>query len=595
MKKKFLWILLSCIMALTLVAWSCDGEEPGEEEEEEEGPSLDEPQYGGVYIVSRNTDISYFDEVVGGNYGGHVYAPTTKLTHNELLQGDWTKGPAGTNETTFINGGDNRMDQKTGCLADSWTIPEMGTIVFHIREGVKWQNKPPANGRLLTPEDVELSLKRSMTAGYFAYFYRTMAQTIEITRDDTERTITVTVPIDQWVNMLTLVPDYTSIVCPEVVDLYGGEADWRNVVGTGPFILTNYVSNSQVTMIRNPDYWETDPIGEGMGNQLPYVDTYKQIVIVDPSVREAAFRSGSLDVMSAINYNDAQPVATDPNLAGQIKFKTYVLDGGAGLFYRTDLPESPFSVKEVRQAIMLAIDQEAIRDQYWQGHAEINSWPVTPTVAYMDAYMPLEELPADVQALYGHDIEAAQALLEQTAYSEGFDCSVICWNTPAMIDVLSMAQEMLMDININMELDIHDFTDYNNRTRGRNHTAYEIMYTGGSGNGTYMKMIDFRGPGAYNPSYIDEDYSVAEIEAAYAEIVSYAGTDEAAMMAAHRALMPWLLEQAYCMPFPVPEYYVFWWPWVKNYSGEYAVGYYNYWGSAKYIWLDEELKDEMGF
>ena len=593
MKRKLLWIFLSCIMTLTLVAWSCGGGEPGEEEEEEEEEEEQEaPQYGGTGMSAIAGDISYFDEVVGGNYGGHVYASTTKLTHNELLQGDWTKGPAGTNETEWINGGDNRMDMKTGCLADSWTIPELGTIVFHIREGVHWQNKPPVNGRLLTPEDIKFSLERAMTAGYFAYFYAQMCRTLEITVDSDVRTVTCTVPIDQWVNLITLIPDYTSIVSPEVVELYGGETDWHNAVGTGPFILSDFVSNSQVTFVKNPDYWETNPIGPGEGDQLPYLDKYKWVIMVDPSVREAAFRAGQIDVLAAINYNDARPIVTDPKMS-EVEYVTYLPDGTTAMFFRTDLPESPFSKKEVRQAMMLAIDQPLIREQYWQGSGEILTWPLTPTKAYLDAYMPLDELPENVQALYGYDLEAAQALMDQAGYSEGFDCSVICWNTPTMIDILSVYQEMLADININMQLDIHDYTDYNNRTRARNHTAYEIMYCTDAGNGTYMKMIDFRGPSSYNPSYIDENYDVPEIEDAYAEIIQYAGTDEAAMMAIYKALMPWLLEQAYCIPSVVPEYYTLWWPWVKNYYGTYAVGYYNYGNSVKYRWMDQDLKNEM--
>ena len=48
--------------------------------------------------------------------------------------------------------------------------------------------------------------------------------------------------------------------------MYGGQTDWRNVVGTGPFILTDFVDNSTATFTRNPDYWMTDPIGPGMGN-----------------------------------------------------------------------------------------------------------------------------------------------------------------------------------------------------------------------------------------------------------------------------------------------------------------------------------------
>ena len=508
------------------------------------------------------------------------------------MQGDWAKGPAGTGETDWINGGDNRMDQKAGSLADSWTIPELGTIIFHIREGVRWHDKPPVDGRLLTAEDVEYSLKRSLTAGYFAYFYAQLGETAEITSDSTARTVTVTVPLDQWVNMITLFPDYTSIVAREVVEAYGGEEDWRNSLGTGPFMLTDFVANSSVTYVKNPNYWETDPVGEGKGNQLPYLDGIKMLIIVDPSTRMSAFRVGTIDRLVAVNYNAAQPLFDDPELADMERVE-YTIDGTDGLFFRTDLPESPFYIKEVRQAMLMAIDHEKIKEVYWQGSGDILTWPLMPTTAYMDAYVPLEELPDNVQALYGHDVDAAKALLTLAGYPDGFKTSVIAWNTPTMIDILSLYQDMLADIDIEMELDIVDYAVYNSITRSRDYGADEMVFTTDSGNGTYMKMIDFRGEGSYNPSRINEDYSVVEIEEAYAEIITYAGTDEAAMMRINRELMPWLIEQVYMIPSVRPAYYMLYWPWLQNNYGTYAVGYYNYSGSLKYAWLDQAMKTEM--
>jgi len=431
-----------------------------------------------------------------------------------------------------------------------------------------------------------------MTGGYFAYFYRDLCATAEITVDSTARTVTVTVPTDQWVNMITLFPDYTSIVAKEVVEAYGGETDWRNSLGTGPFMLTDFVANSSVTYVKNPIYWETDPIGLGKGNQLPYLDGVKVLIIVDPSTRMAAFRSGAIDRLIAVNYNDAKPLLEDARLSEMERVK-YTIDGMTGVFFRTDMAESPFSDKRVRQAMMLAIDQEKIRDDYWQGSGDILTWPLMPTLAYMDAYMPLEELPANVQALYGHDVAAARALLSDAGYPTGFECSVICWNTPVMIDILSMYKDMLADVDITMELNIVDYAVYTGITRARNYGPNEMVYTTDSGNGTYMKMIDFRGAGSYNPSRINEDYSVTEIEDAYAEIISYAGTDEAAMMRINRELMPWLLEQAYCIPNPRPANYTLWWPWLKNFYGAYACGYYNYSGTIKYAWMDRDLKYEM--
>jgi ABC-type transport system substrate-binding protein len=99
-----------------------------------------------------------------------------------------------------------------------------------------------------------------------------MSASLEVTSDAAARTVTVTVPTDQWVNMITLIPDYMSIVAPELTEMYGGEAAWENVCGTGPFILSEFVDNSTCTFVRNPDYWETNPVGPGMGDQLPYVE-----------------------------------------------------------------------------------------------------------------------------------------------------------------------------------------------------------------------------------------------------------------------------------------------------------------------------------
>jgi peptide/nickel transport system substrate-binding protein len=188
----------------------------------------------------------------------------------------------------------------------------------------------------------------------------------------------------------------------------------------------------------------------------------------------------------------------------------------------------------------------------------------------------------------------ARELLDEAGYLEsGIDCSVICWNTPVMIDIISLYQSMLADINIRVELQITDYAVYNGITRSGNYGPYELVYTTDAGNGGYMKMHDIRGRGAYNASHINEDYSITEIEETYAAIVEYAGTNEAEMMRIHKEFMPWFVEQAYCIPNVGPPYYTFWWPWVKNYYGCYANGYYNLVGPAKYRWIDQDLKAEL--
>jgi ABC-type oligopeptide transport system substrate-binding subunit len=51
-----------------------------------------------------------------------------------------------------------------------------------------------------------------------------------------------------------------------------------NDVGTGPFLFSDYVQNSSLTAIRNPNYYEKNPVGVGEGNQLPYLDEVKFLI-----------------------------------------------------------------------------------------------------------------------------------------------------------------------------------------------------------------------------------------------------------------------------------------------------------------------------
>ena len=54
-----------------------------------------------------------------------------------------------------------------------------------------------------------------------------------------------------------------------------------------------------------------------------------------------------------------------------------------------------------------------------------------------------------------------------------------------------------------------------------------------------------------------------------------------------RELMPYLVEQAYYIPAPVSTLYSLWWPWVKNFYGEFLHRF------LAYSWIDHDLKEEM--
>jgi hypothetical protein len=62
-----------------------------------------------------------------------------------------------------------------------------------------------------------------------------------------------------------------------------------------------------------------------------------------------------------------------------------------------------------------------------------------------------------------------------------------------------------------------------------------------------------------------------------------------------RGLVIYAQEQAYGIPVPYVYKYHMWWPWLKNYTGEESVGYYNAPNYVPFVWIDEDLKTSMGY
>ena len=48
------------------------------------------------------------------------------------------------------------------------------------------------------------------------------------------------------------------MVPPEVMEQEGGMKDWKSVVGTGPYELTDFVEGTSVTWTKVPGYWGFD-------------------------------------------------------------------------------------------------------------------------------------------------------------------------------------------------------------------------------------------------------------------------------------------------------------------------------------------------
>jgi len=539
--------------------------------------SLEKPKYGGVHIVALGSDIQGFDEVYSG--WGSAACITLQLTNDELITGDFTKSAAGTGEASWVA---NEFFEhlSVGLVAESWEVPDDETVIFHIRKGIHWHDKPPVNGRELTADDVVFSWDRFLnnpnSFGYGLY-------TPEVREANEVYAPDKWTVVSKWLpgyarETLRHVGDYCSIMAPEVAEEYGDFKDWKNSIGTGPYMLTDFVPMSSATLVRNPNYWRKHPL---YGDQMPYLDGVEFLVIPDVSTQISALRTGKIDFLILGWENARDVLETSPWL----EYRKHPPVFSSLIFMRTDKPELPFYDKRVRQALALGVNNQEIKDDYYEGNAELVVHPISPLPEFKDMYTPLEELPEAVQELYGYNPEKAKQLLAEAGYPDGFTTEIIC--TAASADLLSLIKAYWEKIGVTLNLEVKEGAVYSSIGFRRTHKEM-IISTGVDS--TPSSWVNFAPGDTGNKSMID-DPRVNQAIDEWQEHTS--DWDKLCQIA--KETYPYILEQCWTIPLPTGHSFFFWTPWFKDYNGEYSVGYYNFYAGTIYSWMDEDLKKEMGY
>jgi peptide/nickel transport system substrate-binding protein len=560
--------------------------------------SSDKPLYGGSLRLVQLQDITVFDDIVTVVFAP---GPTQRLTYDTLWQGDWAKGDAGgygTGESPWLDWYD-KFDDKAGMAATSWkwTLDAnsgIGTLVYEIRQGVRF-SLDPANeasrlvgGREMTVDDVIFTL-RQVTTDKRSYIWRAYS---EVRGADIQKTgpweVSIKIPLTSMIAAVAKFGSYVHIVPQEVVQKYGDTADWRRSVGTGAFILKDYVTGGVATFVKNQNYWATNPVGPGKGDKLPYIDGLKYLIIPDASTRLSAMRTGKIDVMQNLAYEDAETVRGSDS---RLKEREGILGGEPWWIYMNS-QKAPFNNIKVRRALAMATDLNTIKDTMNHGLGQILTWPVEYVPAYKDIYLGLDdpEMPATVKELYTYDPEKAKALLAEAGYPDGFKTTALIAQVEA--DYFSIIKDMWSKINVELDLNVQETGA---RTALYRAGDYEVTgQAGGRGPlSVFYKMVTLVGhsPGNGSGSNLQDpviDKASEDMQAIYL-------IDSKKAMSIFKENMKYVLDQAYVISRPMYPQTSFWWPWLKNYTGEYSVGYVGYETWAQWVWVDQELKKTMGY
>ncbi len=290
-------------------------------------------------------------------------------------------------------------------LAERWEQKTPTTLVFHLRRGVKFHNKPPVNGREVTAEDVKYSLERFMAKSGFRARFEPV-QAIDAVDRYTVR-ITLKEPFAAFLNHLAN-PTYTPILAREAEEKFKDFNHPDAVIGTGPFVLKSYERGVRLVFERNPDYFVKG---------LPYLDGAVIEITPDAAARLSLLRAGKVEFGHMWGYASPEEgkslQKTNPELSIT---PTQVMAQGM-IYFRTDQP--PFNDVRVRRAVSLAIDRKAWNDALLFGEGCTDTGPLPCAMkewkleaARMD--------PARAKYLVGYDPAEAKKLLAEAGHPRGF-------------------------------------------------------------------------------------------------------------------------------------------------------------------------------
>ena len=566
-------------MVLSLIIASCgtsEEEETGTETGAGEFSDPKTPKYGGIHVTIGNDPQGFDPRVVMSHFTN-----TLPVTHELMLTGDWSRGPAGTGETDWQLGFLGRTDLFAGSLAESWELVDDETIRYYIRKGVKWQNKPPVNGREFTADDAVWNIDMEWTTegSNLDIFFKKEDHLISVKKIDDS---TIETKFPAHATAIHIMEDGCRILMlpPEITEMYGDQQDWRRSTGTGPYLLIDYVEGSAITYENNPDYWGNDP--NHPENKLPYLDGIKQLIIPDQSSQLAAFRTGQIDRMTTTWENAKDLLNHCPDLE---YIETYA--GANVLCGRVDKPELPFKDVRVRQALNLAVNQQEIAEDYHEGHALVLGWPFYPIKAHEPFFTPLEKMPQIVQELFEYHPEKAKQLLADAGYPNGFKTEVACSSADA--DFLAMIREYLLLVGVDMVIKPLEPSIYFSVMRARTHE--QMIYKWASMYWGPWLMHEVRADSSDCVSFYEHERTLEVYDITNRNL----GKNDDYWIKQLKDLVPFMLEESWGIFLPVPSSYIMWWPWMQNYYGCTHVGYAEFGKYVFYMWMDTEMKTSMGY
>jgi len=429
--------------------------------------TLGTPQYGGTLTIAEPGNFTNWDP-----YNSSPL-PTCMSAYLQTMYTDiWTMNPSAYNYVVRPS----VVDDMQGELCQSWEWSDPQTMVFHLRHNIYWDNLPPANGRQFVAADVAYHLNRlyGLGGGFTTPSpYQSKKNLLSVTVIDSFNVAlnwSAAASPEYEVENMTSFATGQCYECPDVVQAAGNANNWHTAIGTGPYIVTDWVDSAQATLVANPNFWGVDE--RYPQNKLPYIKQLDILIIANSNLSLAALRTGKIGALEALTYETAKGLKqTNPELT------QVVLPGTSNDSLAMDTAVAPFNNISVRIALQKTIDLTTLAATYYNGTSPypasqngnqvVGGWAYT----YPDWTQTLKDT-------YSYDAAAAKTLLAGAGYPNGFTTNIIAQTGGISPDLLNIVQSYFAAVNVTMNIQMMDSATWTNYVWTQ-HKATQMSSRGG--------------------------------------------------------------------------------------------------------------------
>jgi peptide/nickel transport system substrate-binding protein/glutathione transport system substrate-binding protein len=379
------------------------------------------PQQGGNLVFGSVTEVASLDPHV---YQGTAWKTINLCLYNSLL-------------------GLDEKGQPTPSLAESWETPDAQTIVFKLREGVKFHKGQP-----FTARDVKYSLERILDPATGATLRSNLVGTKVTVVDDYTVRIEKDVPDVTLLSVLAM--GETAIVSEEWMKTDPNVKVEAN--GTGPFILLENEPKVRVVVGRNNAYFESG---------LPYLEKIEFRMIKDGEARVNALKTGAVDIIDTVPWKDINILKAQRGLVVDVEDGEFM-----NLWLNTS--KKPLDDPRVRQAISYGIDRQAISEAAFFGYGSPLYGP--PTIAGSWYYS------EDLAKTFSYDPAKAKQLLAEAGYAKGFELELLTYQGLQIYTVTAqIVQANLKEVGIDVKIKLAEWASV---VENKNKGSYDFLVYG---------------------------------------------------------------------------------------------------------------------